>query len=89
MSWREHWTPIRSSVVEGDVISGCRDDESRTYRLFVNKGWRDVRIGSSSAHQIESCDCCDLSVEDLRRLSQMLTAVVAAHEPWPDPEAEE
>lgn len=68
----------------GDVISGCRDNETGTYRLFVNKGWRDVRIGESIGHQCDSGECCDLSIDDLRQLSDTLEAVIAAHEPWPE-----
>ena len=84
MSWREHWAPVRSSVEPGDVISGCRDNETRTYRLFVNKGWRDVRIGAGDAHQIDTCECCDLSLDDLRALVSVLQKAVNEHEPWPD-----
>jgi hypothetical protein len=81
MSWRQHWPQVvRSSVVPGYVISGCRDNDTRTYRLFLNKGWRDVSTG----HQIDSCMCCDLSIDDLRNLSSMLEAAIAAHEPWPE-----
>lgn len=72
----------------GDVISGCRDNDTHTYRLFVNKGWRDVRGGGSTGHQSESCECCDLSIEDLRELSVKLEAVIAAHGPWPEDEDE-
>jgi hypothetical protein len=86
MSWREHWPEVRSSVNAGDVISGCRDNDTCTYRLFVNKGWRDVKIGMTRGHQIESCECCDLSIEDLRALVTVLEKAIAEHEPWPDPE---
>lgn len=84
MSWREHWPDVRSSVELGDVISGCRDNDSRTYRLFVNKGWRDVQIGGHTGHQMDSCECCDLSIEDLRELSAVLEKVIAKHQPWPE-----
>ena len=83
MSWREHWPVVRSSVEAGDAISGCRDNETRTYRLFVNKGWRDVRIGGSEAHQIDGCECCDLSVDDLKALVVVLQLAIDTHEPWP------
>ncbi len=88
MSWREHWPDVKSSVVPGDVISGCRDNDSRTYRLFVKKGWRDVQVGSGTGHQIESCKCCDLSIEDLRKLAGVLNDAIASHEEWPDPNEE-
>ena len=80
MSWREHWPKVKSSVTPGDVISGCRDNDTRTYRLFVNKGWRDVEGG----YQIKSCECCDLSIEDLRELRSTLEAIIAEHKPWPE-----
>jgi hypothetical protein len=82
MSWRIHWPLVRSSAVPGDVISGCRDNDTGTYRLFVHKGWEDLSLG----HRSESCDCCDLSIEDLRKLSDVLYKVIAEHEPWPGPE---
>jgi hypothetical protein len=82
MSYRIHWPEVRSSVVAGDVISGCRDNETKTYRLFVNKGWRDVHHGSATGHQIDSCECCDLSVEDLRKLQSVVDRVLLEHEPW-------
>jgi hypothetical protein len=72
--------------VAGDVISGCRDNETRTYRLFVNKGWRDVQSCGSMGHQIDACKSCDLSIEDLRQLASTLAKAVAAHEPWPEEE---
>ncbi len=86
MSWREHWPDVKSSVEEGDVISGCRDNDTRTYRLFCNKGWRDVLLMGHTAHQIDSCECCDLSIDDLKNLAKILNDAVAAHEPWPSPE---
>lgn len=83
MSSREHWLPnVRSSVKPGDVITGCRDNYTRTYRLFVNKGWMDVQVGRAQAYQFDSC--CDLSIEDLRALSAMLQKVIAEHQPWPE-----
>lgn len=89
MSWREHWQEVRSSVAPGDVISGCRDNDSRSYRLFANKGWRDVRIGSAIGHQFDSCECCDLSVEDLRALVAVLERAIAEHRPWPNLQSDE
>src|ERR1700674_2027118 len=82
MSWREHFPIIKSSIEDGDVISGCRDNDTRTYRLFVNKGWKEIQTGNGLAHQIRSCECCDLSFEDLQRLSDMLSSVIKEHEPW-------
>ena len=84
MSWSEHWRDVKSSVVSGDVISGCRDNDTRTYRLFVNKGWRDV--GSGAGYTIDSCSCCDLSIEDIKSLADELKRVISAHEPWPEGE---
>ena len=40
MSWREHWAEVHSQVESGDAIGGCRDNDTRTYRLFVYKGHR-------------------------------------------------
>lgn len=84
MSWREHWDEVRSSVVEGDVISGCRDNDTGTYRLFCNKGWKDVNLGHHFAHTFDSCECCDLSLDDLKRLVAVLNKAISEHEPWPD-----
>jgi hypothetical protein len=83
MSWREHWKPIHSSVVRGDVISGCRDNDSHSYRLFVNKGWKDVRVGKAKGHQFESAECCDLSLENLQELVGILQKAITEHKPWP------
>lgn len=83
MSWREHWPIVRSSIVPGDVISGCRDNDTRTYRLFVNKGWTDVQGGG---HRLRECLCCDMSIEDLRELAMVLEGAIAAHLPWPQEE---
>lgn len=80
LSWREHWSGVKSSAVSGDVISGCRDNDTQTYRLFVTKGWRDGFPG----HWFESCACCDLSIEDLRELVKVLEKIVAEHRPWPN-----
>ena len=84
MSWREHWEQVYSSVELGDVISGCRDNDTKTYRLFCNKGWKNVKIGSGNGYQIESCECCDLSLDDLKSLVAVLNKAIAEHEPWPD-----
>ena len=84
MSWREHWEPVKSAVVSGDVISGCRDNDTRTYRLFVNKGWVDVDIFHHPAHTIEDCECCDLSIDNLRALVAVLQKAVDEHTEWPD-----
>lgn len=84
MSWREHWPSIKSSVVPGDVISGCRDNDTLTYRLFINKGWRDVQVGTGNGYQIESCECCDLSFDDLRALAVVVQKAIAEHKPWPE-----
>lgn len=86
MSSREHWPTVKSSVVPGDVISGCRDNDTRTYRLFVNKGWQDVKIAGVEGHQIESCECCDLSLEDLQALAGVVEQAIAKHKPWPEAE---
>ncbi len=87
MSDRRHWKAIKSSVVEGDAISGCRDNESRTYRLFVNKGVREVKVaGGHVGWHIDSCQCCDLSINDIRELNTELYRVIAEHEPWPEDE---
>lgn len=84
MSWREHWPAVKSSVEPGDVISGCRDNDTRTYRLFVNKGWRDVRVGNGIGHTLDDCLCCDLSIEDVRALNAVLEQAIANYKPWQD-----
>lgn len=98
MSWREHWDVVRSSTNPGDVISGCRDNDTHTYRLFCNKGWQDVHltstgienvkledaVGRGIAHQLESCECVDLSLEDMQALVAVLNKAIAGHKPWPD-----
>lgn len=86
MSWREHWETVRSSIVAGDVISGCRDNDTRTYRLFCNKGWKDVQIPGSrgKAHQFESCECVDLSLDDMKALAAVINKAIAEHKPWPE-----
>jgi hypothetical protein len=84
MSWRQHWKHVKSSVVEGDVISGCRDNDTGTYRLFVNKEWEE----SGNGHHSKSCECCDLSIEDLRELSAVIQKAISEHKPWPGPETE-
>ncbi len=78
MSFRQHWKSVKSSAVEGDVISGCRDNDTRTYRLFVNKGWREATLG----HQVDRCMCCDLSFEDLQELAATLKQAIDAHTPF-------
>lgn len=85
MSWREHWEPVRSSVEPGDVISGCRDNDTRTYRLFTNKGWLDVE---TVGYGITSSECCDLSVDDLKALVAVLQKAIDEHKPWTDLEEE-
>lgn len=86
MSWREHWDEVRSSVVAGDVISGCRDNDTHTYRLFCHKGWQDVQLaGRAMGHRSESCECCDLSLDDLKALVAVLNKAIAEHQPWPGP----
>lgn len=82
MSWREHWPNVKSSVVPGDVISGCRDNETCTYRLFVNKGWR--YVGAGKGYQVESCECCDLSLDDLRALAVIVQKAIDEHKTWPE-----
>jgi hypothetical protein len=85
MSWREHWPDVKSSVEPGDAITGCRDNDTRTYRLFVMKGYREVVIdghGGRVGYQFDSCECCDLSLEDLRALSAVLERAIATHQPW-------
>lgn len=44
MSWREHWSVVRSSIDPGSVIRGCRDNDSRTYRLFINRECCDLSV---------------------------------------------
>ncbi len=80
MSWREHWKNVKSSVAHGDVISGCRDNDTGSYRLFVNKGWRELDRG----YIFDSSACCDLSLEDLQALVAVLQGAIAKHKPWPD-----
>ncbi len=90
MSWREHWDEVRSSVRPGDVISGCRDNDTRTYRLFCNKGWEDVQYnGRAMGHRMESCECVDLSLDDMKALVAVLNKAITNHEPWPGPEYDE
>lgn len=68
------------------TITGCRDNDTRTYRLFVHKGHRYVQVGLSGAHgsTSRSCECCDLSIEDLQKLVTMLKQAIAEHRPWID-----
>lgn len=86
MSSREHWPNVVSSVVDGDAITFCRDNDTKSYRLFVHKGFRYVDVGhhKGKAYQMESCLCADLSVENLKALSETLQRVVEAHQPWPE-----
>jgi hypothetical protein len=35
-------------------------------------------------YQIDSCECCDLSIDDLRKLLSVVSIAIASHEPWPD-----
>lgn len=86
MSFRESWPRIASSVVDGDVITGCRDNDTRTYRLVVNKG---MDYGTGGGSSRESGACCDLSLEDVKRLHAVLGEAISAHRPWPPPETED
>lgn len=79
MSDRRHWPIVKSSVESGDALAGCRDNDTKTYRLFVHKGHKD---SSSGGFQIDDCMCADLSIEDLRNLALVINSAIAIHEPW-------
>jgi hypothetical protein len=79
MSDRKQYPDVKSSVVKGDVISLFRDNDTRTYRLFVSKEWKEIPPNKFS---FDRCECCDLSLEDLRQLSARIDEIVLAHEEW-------
>jgi hypothetical protein len=85
VSWREHWPYVNSSVRPGDMVSGCRDNDTKTYRLFVNNGVKWINKGHlAGAFHLERSMSCDLSVDDVRELARVLQAAVDCHEPWPE-----
>ena len=87
MSDRRPWKPVISSVEVGDTIRGYRDNDTRTYRIFVHKGEVSGHMPQyPTATTWKSCECCDLSFEDLEKLSRIINAAVACHEPWPEDE---
>jgi len=88
VSWRERLFETRSSVVPGDVVQLFRDNDTRTYRVFTVKGYRNVKIiGShSGGYTMDSCKNCDFSIEDFRELAAALNKAVTEHEPWPERE---
>jgi hypothetical protein len=69
---------IRSSAVKGNAINVFRDNDTRTYRLFACKGL----VVRNGGYSFDDCECCDLSVEDLRVLYVGIGKALGDHEPW-------
>jgi len=61
-------TPVRETDPGNglEALEFLRDDDTKTYRVFVNTG------GS----------CVDLTIEELRAFSEALARAVVKHEPW-------
>ena len=83
MSWRERIADIDSTVDVGDNVMLFRDNDTKSYRLFVHTGKTPVTVGTHTAYQFKSSENCDLSFDDLKALARALADAVANHSDWP------
>lgn len=83
MSWRELLGHVDSTQEPGEVVHLFKDYDTKTYRMFVYSGYRVVHP-SGGGFQFDDCQKCELTVENLAELGEIIADALKNHTPWPD-----